>query len=59
MGDERFFRGDSARPVAGSGIGLAVVAQLVKAHGGTVDLAESTVDTTITVTFPMSPRLVP
>ncbi len=56
---ERFYRGESTRPVAGSGIGLAVVAQLVKAHGGTVDLVESTVGTTITVTFPMSPRLVP
>lgn len=56
---ERFFRSDSTRPVAGSGIGLAVVAQLVKAHGGTVDLAESTVGTTITVTFPMSPQPLP
>ena len=56
---ERFYRSESTRLVAGSGIGLAVVAQLVKAHGGTVDLAESTVGTTITVTFPMSPQPVP
>ena len=56
---ERFYRSDSSRPVAGSGIGLAVVAQLVKAHGGTVELVDSTVGTTITVTFPMSPPLVP
>lgn len=56
---ERFYRSDSTRPVAGSGIGLAVVAQLVKAHGGTVELVDSTVGTTIIVTFPMSPPLVP
>ena len=51
---ERFYRSNSTRPVAGSGIGLAVVAQLVKAHGGTVKLVDSTVGTTITVTFPIS-----
>jgi signal transduction histidine kinase len=51
---ERFYRSDASRPVAGSGIGLAVVAQLVKAHGGTVKLVDSTVGTTITVTFPIS-----
>ncbi len=56
---ERFYRSDSTRPVAGSGIGLAVVAQLVKAHAGTVELVDSTVGTTITVTFPMSPPLIP
>ena len=49
---ERFYRGASARPVAGSGIGLAVVAQLVKAHGGSVGLVDSPTGTTIAVTFP-------
>lgn len=33
---EPFWRGRSSRGVAGSGIGLAVVAELVAAHGGTV-----------------------
>jgi two-component system, OmpR family, sensor histidine kinase BaeS len=33
---ERFWRGRAARRVAGSGIGLAVVAELVHAHGGEV-----------------------
>jgi len=33
---ERFYRGDSTRPVAAAASGLAVVAQLVKAHGGSV-----------------------
>lgn len=33
---ERFWRGEAARGVGGSGIGLAVVAELVAAHGGSV-----------------------
>jgi two-component system sensor histidine kinase BaeS len=33
---ERFWRGEGARGISGSGIGLAVVAELVQAHGGQV-----------------------
>jgi two-component system, OmpR family, sensor histidine kinase BaeS len=33
---DRFWRGRQAAAVAGSGIGLAVVAELVRAHGGSV-----------------------
>ena len=51
---DRFFRSDATRQVAGSGIGLAVVAQLVKAHDGSVELADTTTGTTIAVTFPVS-----
>ena len=49
---ERFYRSEAARPIAGSGIGLAVVAQLVKAHDGRVELVDTPVGTTIAVTFP-------
>ena len=37
---ERFWRGRGARETAGSGVGLAVVDELVRAHGGSVS-AES------------------
>lgn len=36
---ERFWRGQRAAGIAGSGIGLAVVAELVRAHGGRVEVA--------------------
>src|SRR5690606_32738213 len=35
---ERFWRGDGARGAPGSGVGLAVVAELARAHGGDVAL---------------------
>ncbi|GBC87766.1 Signal transduction histidine-protein kinase BaeS [bacterium HR12] len=36
---ERFYRGRGAEAGPGSGIGLAVVAELVAAHGGAVEAA--------------------
>lgn len=35
---ERFWRGDNARHVTGSGIGLTIVNELAKAHGGNASL---------------------
>ena len=51
---ELFYRADSARATAGSGIGLAVVAQLVTAHHGCVTVEPSPRGTTIRVTLPAS-----
>jgi signal transduction histidine kinase len=50
---ERFFRGKHAAGIAGSGIGLTVVAELVRAHDGRVDVISAPgKGTKITVTMP-------
>lgn len=52
---ERFWRADKARTRAkgGSGLGMAIVAQIVQAHGGTVQFDSSVqAGTTVTVTLP-------
>ena len=55
---ERFWRGANGDKVSGSGIGLAVVAELVAAHHGTVT-AENVPGggTRFTVTLPAAPQL--
>lgn len=50
---ERFWRGSGAERSTGSGIGLAIVAELVKAHGGTVAVDSTPGEgTTFTVLLP-------
>ncbi|HEY3478280.1 MAG TPA: HAMP domain-containing sensor histidine kinase [Amycolatopsis sp.] len=51
---ERRWRGRSGAPVPGAGIGLAVVRELVTAHGGTVTAAsEPDGGSTFTITLPL------
>jgi signal transduction histidine kinase len=50
---ERFFRGKHAAGIAGSGIGLTVVAELVRAHDGRLDVISTPGQgTKITITMP-------
>jgi two-component system, OmpR family, sensor histidine kinase BaeS len=52
---ERFWRGANAERAAGSGVGLAVVATLVEAHGGVVAVdSQIGVGTSVSLTFPMA-----
>jgi two-component system sensor histidine kinase BaeS len=54
---QRLWRGAQAQHVAGSGIGLAVVRELITAHGGTVSAASPTGGgTTITIRLPLAPH---
>jgi two-component system sensor histidine kinase BaeS len=50
---ERFWRGSRAAAVSGSGIGLAVVSELVRAHSGRVEVSSREREgTTFTVLLP-------
>jgi two-component system sensor histidine kinase BaeS len=54
---DRFWRGRQAATVAGSGIGLAVVAELVRAHGGSVTVSSvQGRGTELVVTLPRGDR---
>jgi two-component system, OmpR family, sensor histidine kinase BaeS len=50
---ERFWRGEAAAQTSGSGIGLAVAAELARAHGGTLTAASQPGEgTRLTLTLP-------
>jgi two-component system sensor histidine kinase KdpD len=50
---ERFYRGVQARQVPGSGMGLAIVQEIVRAHGGTLRVVSSPdAGTTFTLSLP-------
>jgi two-component system sensor histidine kinase BaeS len=50
---ERFWRGQAAAGTSGSGIGLAIAAELARAHGGTLAAASQPGQgTTLTLTLP-------
>jgi two-component system OmpR family sensor kinase len=53
---ERFYRGDPARSGSGSGLGLSIVRELARAHGGTA-IAEnlSPRGARVSVVLPMRP----
>jgi signal transduction histidine kinase len=50
---ERFYRGAQARHVPGSGMGLAIVQQIARAHGGSLSVSSSPeAGTTFTLSLP-------
>jgi signal transduction histidine kinase len=54
---ERFWRGNQAGQTAGSGIGLAVAAELARAQQGTIELSsEIGRGTQFTLILPLAPE---
>ncbi len=52
---DRFYRGNGTRAEQGSGIGLAIVADLVRVNGGHIDLSSTPGEgTTVTLTLPLN-----
>jgi two-component system, OmpR family, sensor histidine kinase BaeS len=56
----RFFRGQRSAGIAGSGIGLTIVAELVRAHRGQLDISsEAGAGTQVTVRIPLAASAAP
>jgi two-component system sensor histidine kinase KdpD len=54
---ERFYRGERARGIPGTGMGLAIVRQIAEAHGGTLTVASSEArGTEFTLSIPRGDR---
>jgi len=52
---DRFFRSPSTSGIAGSGIGLTIVDEIVQAHHGTMDIASTPgIGTQVTITLPIA-----
>jgi two-component system sensor histidine kinase KdpD len=55
---DRFYRGADARHIPGSGMGLAIVSEIARAHGGTLALVSSDeAGTTLTLALPRDGKL--
>jgi two-component system sensor histidine kinase KdpD len=55
---DRFYRGAEARHVPGTGMGLAIVSEIARAHGGSLTVASSNdAGTTFTMTLPREGKL--
>jgi len=53
---ERFYRGQGSERISGTGIGLAIVDELVRAHQGTIDIASKLgKGTQVTIEIPREP----
>jgi signal transduction histidine kinase len=51
---DRFYRGGHSRTVTGSGMGLAIVRQIARAHGGDASLESDSSGTTFRIALPAS-----
>ena len=55
---ERFYRGDSSRTQAGSGLGLSLAQAIARSHGGNISISSSpNKGSTFTVTLPRSTHI--
>jgi len=57
---ERFYRADHSRAIPGAGLGLAIAADIARAHGGSLEASSAAgQDTTFTLRLPQDGQLLP